>query len=272
MGFPKCGTTYFADCLGLHPEIGMPTSLATASKEPMHYRKDQVAHARMPVSGFYPMFSSASQHLDASVSYSYDPGAMTWIHRENPDTKVILLVRDQVSVLQSMVNYYDVRLWHKTADELAATNNAKVFRQIPMRKVEQAIELTRRSQQSSSVTRRMPELRGLFEENTETAIRFMHLRFDLWLDMHVEVFGRENLLVLDAAELYGDPDSTMNRAMQFLGLPALDRRIAEQNLRTNASRKVFRLDQDASDALREVFYPCNERLRAIAGVDLNRHK
>jgi hypothetical protein len=270
MGFPKCGTTYFADRLSLHPDIGTPTTLATIGKETMHYRKDQVAHAFMPLRGFYPIFSSAANHFDASVSYSYDPGAMTWIKAEHPDSKFILLVRDQVSAFESMMNYYQVRLWHKTADELASLSDAETFRQIPMDRVEEAIELTRQRQQSSSVTRRLPELRALFDDNIETAIRFMHLRYDLWVDMHYDVFGEESMLVLDFAEVCSDTDTVMHNTFEFLGLPAIAQGSPQRELKKNASQKVFRLEEGARNALREVFYPHNERLRQRTGIDLNR--
>lgn len=273
MGFPKCGTTYFADRLSLHKDIDTPTTLATIGKETMHYRKDQVTHSAMPLRGFYPIFSRAQHLFDASVSYSYDPGAMTWIKEDYPQGKVILVVREQVSAYESMMNYYNVRLWRKSADDLAHFDDPEAFRQVPMEKVEEAIEYTRQCQLSSSVTRRSPELRGLFDEHVEMAIRFMHLRYDRWVDIHLDVFGESNVLVLDFAELTRDPQTVMARTFEYLGLPAKGYAVESESreLKKNASKKVFRLSCEARQAMHEVFAPYNARLHDRTGIDLNQH-
>jgi hypothetical protein len=273
MGFPKCGTTYFADLLSLHEDIGSPTGLAPIGKETMHYRKDQIAHALMPIRGFYPIFSRAENLFDASVSYSYDPGAMSWIKRDYPDGKVILIVRNQVGTFESMMNYYNVRLWRKASEDLQIFNDPDAYRRVSMKKVEQAIEFTRKSQRSSSVTIRSKEIQNLFGEDALIAGRFMHLRYDRWVGLHHDIFGADNVLVHDFADLTQDPNRIMAASMDFLGLPEW-RAVAgleTRELKKNASRKVFRLNDDCRWAIRDAFRQHNEELREIAGVDLNRH-
>jgi hypothetical protein len=273
MGFPKCGTTYFADLLSLHEDIGSPTGLAPIGKETMHYRKDQIAHALMPIRGFYPIFSRAENLFDASVSYSYDPGAMSWIKRDYPDGKVILIVRNQVGTFESMMNYYNVRLWRKASEDLQIFNDPDAYRRVSMKKVEQAIEFTRKSQRSSSVTIRSKEIQNLFGEDALIAGRFMHLRYDRWVGLHHDIFAADNVLVHDFADLTQDPNRIMAASMDFLGLPEW-RAVAgleTRELKKNASRKVFRLNDDCRWAIRDAFRQHNEELREIAGVDLNRH-
>ena len=98
----------------------------------------------------------------------------------------------------------------------------------------------------------------------------MHLRYDLWVDMHYDVFGEESMLVLDFAEVCSDTDTVMHNTFEFLGLPAIAQGSPQRELKKNASQKVFRLEEGARNALREVFYPHNERLRQRTGIDLNR--
>jgi hypothetical protein len=65
----------------------------------------------------------------------------------------------------------------------------------------------------------------------------------------------------------------MAASMDFLGLPEW-RAVAgleTRELKKNASRKVFRLNDDCRWAIRDAFRQHNEELREIAGVDLNRH-
>jgi hypothetical protein len=227
----------------------------------------------MPIRGFYPIFSKAEHLFDASVSYSYDPGAMTWIKRDYPDAKVILVVRDQISVFESMVNYYNIRLWRKGPKELEIFENPEIYRRISARKLCRAIEITNQCQSSSTVTMRSQEIRDLLGDDAPIASRFVHMLYDQWVGLHHGVFGASNVLVHDFAELTENPARVVASTTEFLGLPELP---AESNteiphLNRNASRKVFRLNAESRHAIRDVFLPHNEKLRAMTGVDLNRH-
>jgi len=273
MGFPKCGTTYFADRLALRQDVASATGLATIGKETLHYRKDQVMHARMPIRGFFPIFSRASQLFDASVSYSYDPGAMAWIRRDYPGVKIILVVRDQVSAYESMVNYYSAGIWRDAVDRLGRFNNASAFRNIDMQLIDEAIDITDRRECSSTITMRSRQVRDLFGERSELYSRIAHLRYDRWVAFHLREFGAENVLIHDFSDLINEPQRIVSETAEFLGLSSDTGNTVEKarELKKNASRKVFRLDTDSRQALQDVFIPYNRKLLASAGVDLNRH-
>ena len=274
MGFPKCGTTYFADRLTLRKDVASATGLATIGKETLHYRKDQVMHARMPIRGFFPIFTRASQLFDASVSYSYDPGAMAWIRRDYPGVKIILVVRDQVSAYESMVNYYSAGIWRNDVDRLRHFNNASVFRKIDMKLIDKAIDITARRECSSTITMRSRQVRDLFGERAELYSRIAHLRYDRWVTMHLRKFGIANVLIHDFSDLINEPERIVSETAEFLGLPPddpVDHVVTIRELKKNASRKVFRLEPDTRQALQDTFIPYNRQLLASTGVDLNQH-
>lgn len=273
MGFPKCGTTYFADRLTLRKDMASATGLATIGKETLHYRKDQVMHAFMPIRGFFPIFSRASQLFDASVSYSYDPGAMAWIRRDYPGVKIILVVRDQVSAYESMVNYYSAGIWRDDVDRLGRFNSASAFRNIDMKLVDEAIDITDRRRCSSTVTMRSRQVRDLFGERSELYSRIAHLRYDRWVAFHLREFGAENVLIHDFRDLINETERIVSETAEFLGLPSVPDKTVEKarEPKKNASRKVFRLDPESRQALQDVFIPYNRKLLASAGVDLNQH-
>lgn len=272
-GFPKCGTTYLADRLSRYANIDTPTSLATISKETLHYRKDQPIHAFMPIRGFYPFFSKAEYIFDASVSYSLDPGAMAWINRDHPQAKAILVVRDQISAFESGINYYQMQMWRSDIGILQVFEDPQTFRQVPMDKIEQVIDYSWQHQCSMLKAMRAEIVQKLLADGGPAARRFVSLRYDRWVKFHLDVFGKDRLLVIDFADLIRQPEKVVARITRFLGMPALFGAVAEQTrqFNRNSSRKVFRLNADSRRALADVFRPHNEKLREMTDVELNRH-
>ena len=273
MGFPKCGTTYLANRLMARKDVGHPTSLAPLSKETFHYRKDQPIHAFMPIRGYYPMFSREKHRIDASVSYSLDPGAMVLVKKDNPDTKVILSVRDQVTTFVSGINYYNVRLWRQTPEELEFFNNPDLYHKFPMEKVYRAIRHSYENQCSIMKTMQSRKILDFLGDDAAVARRFTPLLYDLWVGFHIEVFGREKVHVVDFADLVSNPEVVVASVTDFLGMAKLDDEAAQRK-RTfdkHTSQKVFTLQPEAKKALSDLFRTHNDNLKNMCGVDLNRH-
>lgn len=115
VGEPKSGTTALADFLAQHPEICFSTP-----KEPHYFARDLLAESdkfhNKPV--YYPartpeeyrkLFKpAAGEHLfgEASTGYLYSKTAAKNIYQHNPDTKIIVLLREPVSFLHSLHTQY----------------------------------------------------------------------------------------------------------------------------------------------------------------------
>jgi len=273
MGFPKCGTTYLANRLMARNDVGHPTSLAPLSKETFHYRKDQPIHAFMPIRGFYPLLSKATHLIDASVSYSLDPGAMALVKKDNPGARVVLAVRDQIGAFVSGINYYNVRLWRQTTEELEFFNDPDMYRRFPMEKVYRAIAHSYDHQCSIMKSMQSPEILKMLGEDAPVGRRFTPLVYDLWVGFHHEVFGRENVHVVDFADLVSEPEQVVETVTNFLGMENITDELAEDKREFNkhTSRKVFTMAPEAKTALAELFHKHNENLLNMCGVNLNQH-
>ena len=81
------------------------------------------------------------------------------------------------------------------------------------------------------------------------------------------------MLVVDFAQLITEPLSVVASVAEFLDLPdpQTEPGLEQRKFNRHASHKVFRLNPESRKALRDVFYPHNEKLRAPTGVDINQH-
>ena len=271
MGFPKCGTTFLANLLDTIDDIGHPTWLAPLAKETVHYRRDQPIHFFMPIRGFYPIFSRATHFVDASVSYSLDPGAMSLVSSDYPHARVILVVRDQVSAFESGINYYNFGLWRPDPKSLQAFNQAERYRLFPMHKACRVVEYARYRQCSIVAAHQDPEIIELLGEDAAIAHRFSPLLYDLWMAHIYERFPAQQVLVLNFAELIEHPDSVLERTARFIGVDELPRgmNLNRDQVDSHASRKVFSLNPESKQAIRDRFFKHNEALKSLTGIDLN---
>jgi hypothetical protein len=89
-------------------------------------------------------------------------------------------------------------------------------------------------------------------------------RYDEQLDRWLAHFGREQLLVLKAEDLYEQPDPTMARVFAFLGLPAYSG-VTDRRLN---SRAYDGLDQATRASLGARFRDSAARLGALLGHDV----
>jgi len=271
MGFPKCGTTFLASMLNSLDQVDSPTKLAPGGKETVHYRKDQSLHFFMPIRGFYPIFSKAQHFMDASVSYALDPGAVALANKDYPDAKVIMVVRDQVSAVQSGINYYNFGLWRPDPKSLQMFNDAEAYRNFPMEKAYAMIDYCKKNQCSIVMAQRDEAIMKLLGEDTTIAHRFAPILYDLWMQSVYQRFDRENVQIFNFSDLIRERETTLSRAAQFIGIDTGDAKfeLRKENLRQHASSKVFQFNEESKLAIREKFLAHNELLKAMTGVDLN---
>jgi len=271
MGFPKCGTTFLASMLNSLDDMESPTWLAPGGKETVHYRKDQSLHHFMPIRGFYPISSNATHFMDASVSYVLDPGAVALANKDYPDHKVIMVVRDQISALQSGINYYNFGLWRPDPKSLEIFNDAEAYRRFPMEKAYAIIDYCKQYQCSIVVAQRTEAIIRLLGEDTAIAHRFAPILYDLWMQPVYQRFNSNNVQVFNFSDLISEPQTILSQAADFIGIDSsgFSFEKQEKKLKQHASSKVFSLNDESKQAIREKFFTHNEELKAMTGVDLN---
>lgn len=201
LGAARAGTTTLHDALRAHPQVAM-----SAVKEPNHFLFEQTAAGPVPqigpdrallaksvptVDGYTRLFAREADTLatgDASPLYLYTEGTARRIAQRRPDARLIAVVRDPAERAWSHFLY----TWLGRPQDAAAA-----FR----RAVEQEWDAG-----YSPYTRGTHVLRlGRYAEQ---------------LEAFAACFPRDQLLVLDFADLVADPAATLARTHAFLGLPA----------------------------------------------------
>jgi Sulfotransferase family len=107
VGAPRCGTTFMYEYLRQHPQIFMPDN-----KEPnfmckdldsgsyldsLSFMRDEAAYIRL-----FAGAPAGSLRGEASTWYLYSETAAGLIKAMNPDSRVIIMLRDPVEMLYSL--------------------------------------------------------------------------------------------------------------------------------------------------------------------------
>ncbi len=191
LGAPKCGTTSLATWLADHVDVIM-----SVPKEPHYFNSDMKNRGVINETAYLKLFEGAnagSQAVgEASTWYLYSRDAVSAIERIYPNVKYIVMVRDAVSMAQSLY-YHNIRHLHE---------NAPTF--------EQAWEL----QEARKQGREIP--------STCADPVFLQYRSACSLGKQLErllfVVPRERVLVIELSELNADPKHQYQRVVGFLGL------------------------------------------------------
>jgi hypothetical protein len=103
VGAPKCGTTAWVDYLASHPRI-----FFSRAKEPHHFSHDFPKWCFVPNREDYlALFQDSGDAPvvgEGSVRYLYSRVAAREIHKFNPDSKILIFLRNQEDFLPSLHN------------------------------------------------------------------------------------------------------------------------------------------------------------------------
>jgi hypothetical protein len=104
VGAPKCGTTSLAEYLAEHPQVFM-----CPRKEPNFFSSDFPTHRlAKTIEDYLALYAGAqADHKavgEASVWYLYSKVAAKEIHAFAPDAHIIIMLRNPVSMIQSLHN------------------------------------------------------------------------------------------------------------------------------------------------------------------------
>ena len=91
-------------------------------------------------------------------------------------------------------------------------------------------------------------------------------RYHEQLQRYLQHFQRENLLVQKSEDLFEDPENTMKRVFEFVGV---DSQFQVPDLRPhNVGSNRTRIDPEVYEFLKDHFRPHNEALYRLIGQDL----
>lgn len=119
VGAPKCGTTSVFESLRAHPEIFM-----VGQKETNHFATDlqniSMVSDNRAYQNLFANAGGASRLGEASVWYLFSRAAVANIHRENPEARILILLRNPIDAFVSLHNHYILSLQEDEFDPEAA--------------------------------------------------------------------------------------------------------------------------------------------------------
>jgi hypothetical protein len=196
VGAPKSGTTSLYEWLRGHPQVFM-----TPVKEPCYYARDLAADKsgnflrydvdRERYLALFDDAGAARRVGEASTRYLYSKEAPHLISAEEPNARIIAILRNPVDFMASL-----------HAHKLAGGTE-----DLPLLEDALAAEADRRA------GRRIPR-----DSNPYLATYTDRARFGEQIQRWFDAFGRERVLVMIFEELVHDPGAHFRRVLEFLDI------------------------------------------------------
>lgn len=193
VGAPKCGTTALHEYLSTHPEIFLPEE-----KEIYYFGKDLIfLSKRKSLDEYHNLYSHCPSSLkkgDTTATNLVSEEAAKEIYALNPDAKIIIMLRNPVDMIESL-------------------HSESVFNlNEPEKNLEKALALEEERKNGKKLPERLTcPVQSLLYRHIAT--------FAPQVKRYLEVFGKENVLIVLLDELKADPNAVHKRVTEHLGLP-----------------------------------------------------
>jgi len=241
IGVQRCGTTSLYRYLTSHPNI------ISASRKEVHFFDN---HFNKGVNWYYKNFSDITKLRkkdcitgEASPYYIFHPHAYKRIYNLLPQVKLIVLLRNPVNRAYSHY-HHEVRNGFETLSFSEAI--------------------------AKEEERLAGELDKMMKDKYYFSFNYNHFSYKArgiyieQLQKWLKLFEEEQLLILKSEKLYANPQSTINRALDFLGLP-------EWQLNThkpfNSGGDYPDMNSDIKKELYQYFKPYNQKLYEYLNID-----
>ncbi|XP_034935571.1 heparan sulfate glucosamine 3-O-sulfotransferase 1 [Chelonus insularis] len=268
IGVRKCGTRALLEMLFLHPQIQKAAGEVHFFDRDENYERGlEWYRKKMPYS------LKGQITIEKSPSYFVTPEVPERIHAMNASIKLLLIVREPVTRAISDYTQLRTRVATTSAATTAVTSTSVT-----------AIEEENPRLPASSRSFEELVLRSdgsINESYRPISISLYHNYMHRWL----EVFPREQILVVNGDQLIEDPLPQLKRIETFLGLESrigrhnfyfnhtkgfycLRNETADKCLRESKGRRHPRVDPLVVSKLRKFFNEHNQRFYELVGEDL----
>lgn len=244
VGAPKCGTTSIYEYLRNHPQIFLPRI-----KEPNHFATDLEIKSYPEIDSlerYLDLFAAAagaSARGDASQFHLYSRVAARNIQRFNPGAKIVVLLREPISLMRSLHAQY-----LSTGDEEVSGFEAAV-----------ALEDDRLAGRRVPRSTLFPRCMAYLDVAT----------LSVQVERYLEHFERSAIRIVLLDDLRRDARGVYRDLLRFLGVTAaFEPELAPHNV----GRGLDPIDPELSRRLAERFAPEVERLERLIDRDLSAWK
>jgi hypothetical protein len=223
VGAPKCGTSALSQYLGEHPDIFMAQKEmhffgGDLSFGPQFYRRNRAAYLAE-----FGGWNSQACAGEASVWYLFSRQAAAEIKAFNPEARLIILLREPVSMLYS--------LYHQFRGD--GNENLPTF--------EEALAAEADREAGRRIGRQTYFRQGLAYRATAAYTEQVRRYFD--------VFGRERVQVILYDDFVADTARAYRETLEFLGLPSDNVRVDFRVINGNKSSRSSLLGAFLNDPL-----------------------
>ena len=183
---------------------------------------------------------------EASPSYLFHPHAPKRIAKALPHTKLIVLLRNPIDRAYSQY-YHSLELGYES---------------LPF---EEAIE--------GEEERTAREREKILKDESYESYAYKHLSYltrGIYVDqlrVWMDLFPREQFLILKSEDFYADPGATLKRVLDFLNLPEMETQVRAKEYKQYNNTTYSKMDPALRKRLVEYFEPHNARLYEFLGVD-----
>lgn len=190
VGAPKCGTTALCKYLNRHPEIFIPKE-----KELHFFDKDMKTKSlASDISTYHNLFLAAQETQicgEGSPTYLYSEVAAQEIYQYNPDAKIIIMLREPVSMMYS---FHSQHLFNGSSEDVQS--------------FKKALDLEVERKQGRSIPLRCKEPKMLFYRDFAT--------FSVQVKRYLEVFSKHQIKFIIFDDFKRDTRAIFRDALNFL--------------------------------------------------------
>jgi len=237
IGVQKGGTSSLFELLKQHPNI------KTSVFKEVHYYDFQYQKGKKWYRSFFPLLKRDKKLVygEASPYYFFHPLVPERIYKDNPNVKLILLLRDPVDRAYS----------HYQMERRKGREKLKSF--------EEAIskETERIQKGYDGITNG----KQLYNYNHHIYSYVARGRYDVQLKRWLQYFKREQLLVLKSEDFFVSPHNNLERIYKFLDIPV----IFPKDLLVKNQGMYNPVKNDTIKHLRDYYKPHNEELSRFLG-------
>ncbi len=240
IGVMKGGTTSLYEYLVQHPQVlpGLQKEIDFFNYQFNLGLDWYLSH--FPPTLKHPVFLTG----EASPTYLLDLETIPRVFEHFPQVKLLVILRNPVD--RAISQYYDHFNWlgrEKRSLAEAITSEMKVLQQL---------------QDPTTIGIHSP----FWKSQKGHLWRGLYVYF---LEKWMQVFPREQFLILKSEDLYHQPQTTMEQVFKFLGLPPY----RLQNYRQYTAGSYAQVNPEIREKLSHFFHPHNQRLAAFLGETLN---
>ncbi|MEL7255320.1 MAG: sulfotransferase domain-containing protein [Pseudomonadota bacterium] len=239
VGAPKCATSSLQALLIRHPDVFM-----CSPKEPHYFSSDLPGLAEVEDAGGYDaLFDPAPDGAclgEASAFYLMSQDAPARIHAANPDARIVLSLRNPVDAARSW--------YHQLRDGFREDQTT----------FEASWALQEARARGDQLPPYCPEPRQLQYRDIYS--------YANQVARYIDIFGRDQVLILLFEEIKSAPDTTIARIIEFLGLTPFADPVALPQTNTRRQARFPMLTQMLSappPILRPLVGPSKRALNAL---------